>query len=273
MKFLIFGDLNGKTEIVQRLLKLNLNQYDFLVYTGDTPDPSIFKALRESKVSKGINQNTDIEQELIKNTIPHQALKKSTQEVMDICKLLEKTSVPIYGVLGNADLEYYSQFVDWPFILLHNQITKIGDYNLIGYNGRPLYQFEVENKNEQAFAESAIEQDLKKLFVQIDARKTILVTHVPPYQILDQVDQKMKKYAVGTYGKRAETGHIGSIGLKKIVDQCQPLLHIFGHIHEAEGVLEGKTTFVNLGSTGETKKYCEITLNLNEINYKYIKLN
>lgn len=272
MRFLSFGDLNGRSDIIKKLLHLNLDKYDFLLYTGDTPDPTVFKHLRESKVKKGIDHQTDIEQELIKDTTPEAALQKALQEVKDICHLLEKIPVPVYGVLGNADLTYYQQFINWPFNLLHNQITKINNYDFIGYDGRPLYQFETENRNERAFAEAEIKSDLTSLFSKVNPKKTVLVTHAPPYMILDQVDEKMRQYAVGTYGEKAQEGHIGSTGLKSIVETYKPLLHIFSHIHEAAGIVKKETSFVNLGSTGETNQYLDITLKADSVNIERCNL-
>ena len=59
----------------------------------------------------------------------------------------------------------------------------------------------------------------------------ILVTHCPPYKILDE----SKK---GKYG--------GSKGLREVVEKRKPKFHIFGHIHQGRGNLKlGETIFLN----------------------------
>jgi len=59
----------------------------------------------------------------------------------------------------------------------------------------------------------------------------ILVTHGPPHGILDEAQ------GIESVGCRE---------LRRRVEQIQPRLHIFGHIHEARGrVDQGGTTFVN----------------------------
>ena len=59
----------------------------------------------------------------------------------------------------------------------------------------------------------------------------ILITHGPPYGILD---------------KNMREKHTGCEELKKKVDILEPKLHIFGHIHEAFGIKKiNKTTYVN----------------------------
>ncbi len=259
MKFLAFGDLEGDTSTIECLLKLPLKKYDFLLYLGDMADPSVFKELRQTKLSQ-------------EGTTPPEALKKAAQEVIDVSQLLQKSPIPVYGILGNADLQYYSNFVDWPFVQLHNKIIKIGDFSFVGYNGRPLYKFEKENRNENGFSEKEIYSDLSKLLKKVDAEKTILITHAPPYQILDKVKKEMLNYAINTYGKRASKGNIGSTGLKQTVGEFKPKLHLFSHIHESEGIVQNKNTlFVNIGSTNENKTFYSFTLKNNQTTIQPVK--
>ncbi len=59
----------------------------------------------------------------------------------------------------------------------------------------------------------------------------VLITHGPPYRILDKVIS----------GER-----VGCVDLKQAVERIKPKLHIFGHIHESYGILEKEgTTYVN----------------------------
>ena len=57
----------------------------------------------------------------------------------------------------------------------------------------------------------------------------VLITHGPAYGILDQY--------VMPNGKLSE--HLGSKGLHKWIDDNNPKLHICGHIHNGQGVLDG----------------------------------
>lgn len=59
----------------------------------------------------------------------------------------------------------------------------------------------------------------------------VLITHGPPYGILDF-----------TQGHES----VGCEELRKAVDRIKPKLHVFGHIHHSYGVYKGSdTTFVN----------------------------
>ncbi|MCI0709994.1 MAG: metallophosphatase domain-containing protein [Chloroflexi bacterium] len=59
----------------------------------------------------------------------------------------------------------------------------------------------------------------------------VLITHGPPFGYLD---------------KTSRGDHAGCEELLKAITRIRPKLHVFGHIHEGYGVIEGQhTTFVN----------------------------
>jgi len=61
----------------------------------------------------------------------------------------------------------------------------------------------------------------------------ILVTHGPPYQIMDKA-------------KFGNSGNLGSRALKTLVNRINPAYHVFGHIHGSRGkIINNKTTFIN----------------------------
>ncbi|MEO1655000.1 MAG: metallophosphatase domain-containing protein, partial [Bacteroidota bacterium] len=73
--------------------------------------------------------------------------------------------------------------------------------------------------------------DIQKHWDLIPKDTDILVTHGPPWGILD---------------KTFKGDSAGCEALKETLDRLNPQLHLFGHIHEAYGQLEsGKTTFIN----------------------------
>lgn len=74
-------------------------------------------------------------------------------------------------------------------------------------------------------------EDIAEIWNQIPDDTDILVTHGPPFGILDQVD-------VGI--------HVGCEELIKKVNLIQPRYHLFGHIHENFGIEHtDATTFMN----------------------------
>ncbi|MBN2121760.1 metallophosphoesterase family protein [Candidatus Micrarchaeota archaeon] len=67
--------------------------------------------------------------------------------------------------------------------------------------------------------------------LEIDGN-TILITHVPPYGVLDEV---------------AEGIHAGSRSLRRIMEEKKPRIIACGHVHEAEGKEKcGETTVVQI---------------------------
>ncbi|MBS3954998.1 MAG: metallophosphatase domain-containing protein [Methylomicrobium sp.] len=72
---------------------------------------------------------------------------------------------------------------------------------------------------------------LAQMWSRIPDDTDVLITHTPPYGILDQI-----------YSGEA----VGCEDLLHALERIQPKLHIFGHIHEGYGVMERKgTIFVN----------------------------
>jgi len=76
---------------------------------------------------------------------------------------------------------------------------------------------------------STIQKDLEQLFEDVDFSQTICLFHSPPYQTnLDRaaLDGKMVDHAPLDV-------HVGSIAIKRFIEQKQPKITLHGHIHEA----------------------------------------
>jgi predicted phosphohydrolase len=72
---------------------------------------------------------------------------------------------------------------------------------------------------------------LARVWAQIPEDTDVLITHGPPYGILDRID---------------DGEHVGCEELRATLPRVRPRVHVFGHIHEDYGVLEQDgTTFIN----------------------------
>jgi Icc-related predicted phosphoesterase len=95
--------------------------------------------------------------------------------------------------------------------------------------------------------------DRTRHWASIPEDTDILITHGPPYGILD--------VAPGSSGE-----HMGDPELLAAVQRIQPLLHVFGHVHGAFGqMVVGDTRFVNaalMGPGGELE-HEPVTLRMN----------
>lgn len=76
--------------------------------------------------------------------------------------------------------------------------------------------------------------EISEHWEKIPADTDFLITHTPPYKILDEIDNKQ---------------HIGCQQLSKKLKELKLPHHIFGHIHEDYGIVRTRdTTFVNASS-------------------------
>ena len=91
----------------------------------------------------------------------------------------------------------------------------------------------------------------KLAWASIPNNLDFLITHVPPHGILDQA----YSWADGCYGKSKKV-NAGSKLLRTSVLKKTPKYHVFGHIHEANGIhnQEG-ITFINAAVLDRNYKY------------------
>ncbi|MFH1013600.1 MAG: metallophosphoesterase [Thermoplasmatota archaeon] len=76
---------------------------------------------------------------------------------------------------------------------------------------------------------ATIAEDIQNLSENVPVEKTIFLFHVPPYDtLLDRaaLDNKSIEYAPFDV-------HIGSIAIKRFIQNKQPLLTLHGHVHES----------------------------------------
>lgn len=92
----------------------------------------------------------------------------------------------------------------------------------------------------------------------IPKQTDVLITHGPPYGILDQVERSVGEYE-----------HTGCPSLLTRIRQVSPLLHVFGHIHEAHGQYDALGVIHrNVSTMNERYRICNspvvITLDINK---------
>ena len=76
--------------------------------------------------------------------------------------------------------------------------------------------------------------DIAKHWDLIPHNTNVLITHGPPYGILDRTFQNL---------------NAGCTNLLTKIEETNPQYHIFGHIHEGYGLTEREgTTFINASS-------------------------
>jgi len=86
--------------------------------------------------------------------------------------------------------------------------------------------------------------EAKRCWAQIPTGLDVLITHGPPYGILDQTARGGE--------------HLGCVELLKAVKAKKPRVHIFGHIHGGAGTFENRDTrFINAAYLDEQYRPAE----------------
>jgi Icc-related predicted phosphoesterase len=115
-------------------------------------------------------------------------------------------------------------------IYLENSGTEVASLNIWGSPVQPEF-------NNWAF-NVARGAAIRRYWEMIPDNTNILVTHGPPFGMLDKL--------------HPSTPHLGCEELAKAVEQIKPRLHIFGHIHGGHGLLTANgMCFVNASVVNE----------------------
>jgi len=129
----------------------------------------------------------------------------------------------IVGISGHHDFvwECAASLVpqDLPWTYLQDSGCEIEGLKIWGSPWTPYFNNWAFNLDEN----DPNETKLTQVFSQIPNDTDILMTHGPPYGIVDEVCES---------GSQATT-HIGSYALEKVVMEVEPLVHVFGNLHRS----------------------------------------
>jgi Icc-related predicted phosphoesterase len=146
---------------------------------------------------------------------------------------LSSINKPSVVVPGNAESfeELKEACVSWPSAsVLHGSSIKLSDITFYGLGGGvPITPF-------GSWSYDFSEEEAHELLLNCP-KGSVLVSHSPPYGMLD----------LSSNGK-----HLGSISVRKVVEEKAPTLVVCGHIHESGGKMTRfrVTDIVNAGPTG-----------------------
>jgi Icc-related predicted phosphoesterase len=81
------------------------------------------------------------------------------------------------------------------------------------------------------------ESCLERIYKKCDKDVDVLITHTPPYGVLDESSRGVK---------------IGSKSLMSLIEEVKPKVHVFGHVHFGYGEFDnGVTRFFNASQCGK----------------------
>lgn len=141
---------------------------------------------------------------------------------------LRSLDVRTLAIPGNCDPPAILGLLDELEVNLHEKKVNIGGETFVGFGASNPTPFDTLFE--------VTDDQIHKLLSPLMEDDVILVTHAPPYGVLD-----------GT----TFTGPLGSKSIKRIIDDYKPKLAVYGHIHEAKGLREEETVYLNPGSARE----------------------
>jgi Icc-related predicted phosphoesterase len=126
-------------------------------------------------------------------------------------------------------------------------VREVGPHEMVSFG----YSNQTPWKTPRELGEEEIYARLKRLCDQLETpRRAIFNIHVPPYESsLDTAYEVDEELRYVTKGGRPHEVPTGSVAVRQIIEETQPLLSLHGHIHESKGVTRiGRTVAINPGS-------------------------
>lgn len=220
MRILFSSDLHGLLPAYDRFARL-LRRYDAGIIAGDLRDPYVPQheiadlfGLTEDDFLDELPSPEDKAEDIIARAVreaedPSGYLMRALQiKENEIKQILKAANRPIFLVPGNHDRTCWES--DGFIQNIHERRIDLQNYNFVGYR----YSNNDRREEDQ-------QKDMARLAKLMDNR-TILVTHGPPYGVLDL---------------NANQEHLGSRALSNLLSRKTPYLHLFGHVHEGFGLI------------------------------------
>ncbi len=258
MRIAAIGDPHGNLKGIR---SIPLNDVDLALLTGDLGRTDILR--RQALDYLAISQPTPGETKAHAEGF-RQAFLRTYETALEIVRYLAGYC-PVLIVRGNADLsghdtrKFARTFnVELPFLysaLLTVKGVRLIDNRVAVTNGLRIggikyftdlswaKEFElsgIEKIRKIAAKDTQLVQRVLERFGPVD----ILLTHIPPYGVLDRVDSA--SIPPNWIGR-----HAGSKAILEYIEQRHPDYLFCGHIHESAGFARvGKTQVFNLGAGG-----------------------
>ncbi len=230
-------DLHGDIDRYQKLFASIEEELPNVLFLGGDISPPIFSSI----------SNDDFFQDIL------------LKGFLKLKESLGSAYPKVFLILGNDDGVYDEDRIIqaeelgvWNY--LHNKKIELGEYSIYGYNYVPPTPFHLKDwekydvsryvdpgcispedgkhskkleKNEIKY--STIQNDIKELVKEKNLDKSIFLFHSPPYKT------KLDRAALD--GKKIDhvplDVHVGSIAIRRFIENQQPLLTLHGHIHES----------------------------------------
>ena len=153
-----------------------------------------------------------------------------------VLKLGDASRYGFGAILGNDDDPIYKALLNRDSVFdIHGTPMRVNGFTIIGQEGSSLS--DGRGLGRLIYTEDEIERHLCASLQTANGLPIILVSHTPPYKLLDR-------------SQRFVQDHIGSPAVRRFIAEHKPLLVFCGHVHSHGGceARVGATTVINLAS-------------------------
>jgi uncharacterized protein len=182
----------------------------------------------------------------------HRLMNERVEEWMQLAtERLTDSVVPLYLIPGNDDDFGIDPILDRHEFSPVNADGKVldipGGLQLLSYGWSNLTPWHTPRE----VPEEELYRRLAELAEQVrDPRRAVFMIHVPPHDsgldVAPILDENLRPTVSAGDVLR---GPVGSTAVRRLIEECQPLLSIHGHIHESGGERKiGRTLSINPGS-------------------------
>ena len=162
----------------------------------------------------------------------------------------QPAGIQCYMMPGNDDIEDVGTIIDKSELIVNPESKNImiDDYHemiSLGYTNPTPWKTPRETSEEE------LARMIDAMIIKVkDMKNCIFNFHCPPYDtMLDEAPELDKNMRPMMSAGSLLMKRVGSTAIKERIDKYQPLLGVFGHIHEASGEMNmGRTKCLNPGS-------------------------
>ncbi len=266
MKILVFGCLHGS----EKIKKAPLKGIDMILIAGDIGKADLMRKRAFKNIERKRKGLPEVE-------YPPQQQKKAFMEAYNsTIKIVGHLSkfAPVFIIYGNVESSNSETRkmsneigLKLPFLtdklnsmknvrIINNKLVKFKDLKIGGldYFTDTSWVIEFKTKNKKKIKEAKKETEkARRILRRFGLNLDILISHQPPYKILDKVTAK---YAPKDWKGK----HAGSKAILNYIKKKQPRYVFCAHIHEGKGKRKiGKTQIYNVGYNGDY-----VLLNINK---------
>ncbi len=196
---------------------------------------------------EALRQNKDMLDALFKREV----LKRIEEWLAYADEKLAQSGVPCYVAPGNDDFFEIDELIreSRHVCLADGQVIELDPYHEMissGWSNRtPWHTFREADEEDLLRRYEAMIRRMKR------PETGVFNFHVPPYRSTLDEAPELTEDLQPKYAGRALVP-VGSTATRQVIETYQPLLGLFGHIHEARGVIRiGRTLCINPGSAYE----------------------